>query len=129
MAEPRGARAGFGFAQPALTSPRIRLLPGPQYSREAMRALCAAPYELVSGDRMGLRLAGPEVPGGELISEATPLGAVQITPQGQPIVLLQDRGRLGGYAKPALVHPADLPRLAQMRPGQTLRFVMHHAPA
>lgn len=129
VAEPREARAGFGFAQPALAAPRIRLLPGPQYSREAMQALCAAPYELVAGDRMGLRLAGPEVPGGELISEATPLGAVQITPQGQPIVLLQDRGRLGGYAKPALVHPADLPRLAQMRPGQTLRFVMHHAPA
>jgi allophanate hydrolase subunit 2 len=72
---------------------------------------------------MGLRLLGPEVPGGELISEATPLGAVQITTEGQPIVLLNDRGRIGGYAKPALVHPADLPWLAQLRPGQTVRFV------
>lgn len=123
VAAPRGARAGFALGQPPLTPRRVRLLPGPQYTPEALQALCAAPYELVSGDRMGLRLAGPEVPGGELISEATPLGAVQITTQGQPIVLLNDRGRIGGYAKPARVHPADLPWLAQLRPGQKVWFV------
>ncbi len=123
VSEHRGARAGFALGQPALTPRRVRLLPGPQHTPEALQALCAAPYELVSGDRMGLRLAGPEVPGGELISEATPLGAVQITPQGQPIVLLNDRGRIGGYVKPALVHPADLPWLAQLRPGQKVWFV------
>jgi len=123
VAEPRAVRGGFGYDQGGLSPACIRLLPGPQYSREAMEALCAAHYELASGDRMGLRLSGPEVPGGELISEATPLGAVQITTQGQPIVLLNDRGRIGGYAKPALVHPADLPRLAQLRPGELLRFV------
>ncbi|MDW8426473.1 MAG: 5-oxoprolinase subunit PxpB [Meiothermus sp.] len=123
VAELRGARGGFALGQPALTPRQVRLLPGPQYTPEALKALCAAPYELVSGDRMGLRLAGPEVPGGELISEATPLGAVQITTQGQPIVLLNDRGRIGGYAKPALVHPADLAWLAQLRPGQKVRFV------
>ncbi|MBO1438169.1 5-oxoprolinase subunit PxpB [Meiothermus sp. CFH 77666] len=122
VAVPRGARAGFALSQPALMPRRVRLLPGPQYTPEALQALCAAPYELVSGDRMGLRLAGPEVPGGELISEATPLGAVQITTQGQPIVLLNDRGRIGGYAKPARVHPADLPWLAQLRPGQKVWF-------
>ena len=123
VGEVRRARAGFGLALPPLGQRRVRLLPGPQYSPEAMRALCSGAYELASGDRMGLRLVGPEVPGGELISEATPLGAVQITTEGQPIVLLNDRGRLGGYAKPALVHPADLPWLAQLRPGRTLRFV------
>lgn len=123
VAEIREARAGFGFALPLLEPRRVRLLPGPQYSPEAMRALCSAPFELVSGDRMGLRLLGPEVPGGELISEATPLGAVQITTEGQPILLLNDRGRIGGYAKPALVHPFDLPWLAQLRPGQAVRFV------
>ncbi len=123
VAEVRGARAGFGLTMPPLVQRRVRLLPGPQYSPEAMRALCAGTYELASGDRMGLRFVGPEVPGGELISEATPLGAVQITTEGQPIVLLNDRGRIGGYAKPALVHPADLPWLAQLRPGQTVRFV------
>lgn len=123
VAEPRRPRAGYGVMLPPLAQRPVRLLPGPQYSPEAMRALCSGPYELASGDRMGLRLVGPEVPGGELISEATSLGAVQITTEGQPIVLLNDRGRLGGYAKPALVHPADLPWLAQLRPGQTVRFV------
>ncbi|WP_018467760.1 5-oxoprolinase subunit PxpB [Calidithermus timidus] len=124
VAAPKAVRAGFGFHQTALPAQvRVRLLPGPQYSPEALRALCAAPFTLESGDRMGLRLEGPEVPGGELISEATPLGALQITPQGQPIVLLNDRGRIGGYAKPALVHPADLAQLAQLRPGQRVCFV------
>jgi len=123
VAEPRRPRGGFGFPRQLPVSKRIRLLVGPQYSLEAMQALCTEPFEMVSGDRMGLRLSGPEVPGGELISEATPLGAVQITTQGQPIVLLNDRGRIGGYAKPALVHSADLPWLAQLRPGQKVRFV------
>lgn len=123
VGELRGARAGFGPGLPPLGQRRVRLLPGPQYSPEALRALCSGTYELASGDRMGLRLAGPAVPGGELISEATPLGAVQITTEGQPMVLLNDRGRIGGYAKPALVHPADLPWLAQLRPGQSVRFV------
>lgn len=124
LAAPRRALAGFGLGQQWPVKQRIRLLAGPQYSLEAMQALCLAPFELVSGDRMGLRLSGPEVPGGELISEATPLGAIQITTQGQPLVLLNDRGRIGGFTKPAIVHPADLPWLAQLRPGQKVRFEM-----
>ena len=71
---------------------------------------------------MGLCLSGALTTGGDVSSEATPLGAVQITSGGQPIVLLHDRGRMGGYAKPAVVHPADLWRLAQLRDGQNLRF-------
>jgi KipI family sensor histidine kinase inhibitor len=124
LAAPRMPLAGFGFGQQWPLKRRIRLLTGPQYSLEAMQALCRAPFELVSGDRMGLRLSGPEVPGGGLISEATPLGAIQITTQGQPLVLLNDRGRIGGFTKPAIVHPADLPGLAQLRPGQKVRFTM-----
>ncbi|RIH80366.1 KipI antagonist [Calidithermus terrae] len=125
VAEPRAVRPGFRHPQPELPPrPRVRLLPGPQFSREALEALCARALEVGTADRMGMRLAARhEVPGGEVVSEATPLGAVQVPPGGQPIVLLNDRGTLGGYAKPALVHPADLPHLAQLRPGQQLRFV------
>jgi allophanate hydrolase subunit 2 len=103
---------------------RVRILPGPQANREALEALASSTYSLASGDRMGLRLDGPSVPGGELISEPTPLGAIQVTPGGHPLILLNDRGRIGGYAKPALVDPRDLPILVQLRPGSPIRFLI-----
>jgi KipI family sensor histidine kinase inhibitor len=119
------ARPGFSYRpyhwrRPA---PALRLLPGPQESKEAMDALCASSFEVTSADRMGVRLAGPEVPGGEVLSEAVPLGAIQVPPGGSPILLLNDRGTLGGYAKPALLHPADLARAGQLRAGDRVRFV------
>ncbi|MFO7546539.1 MAG: 5-oxoprolinase subunit PxpB [Trueperaceae bacterium] len=101
-----------------------RLLPGPQVTPEALRALTDQAFEVGRADRTGMHLVGPEVPGGEITSEAVPLGAVQVTRAGAPIILLNDRGTLGGYAKPAVVHPADLARLAQLRVGARVRFVM-----
>ncbi|PNY79531.1 5-oxoprolinase subunit PxpB [Deinococcus koreensis] len=102
---------------------RLRLLPGPQATLDALQALGRAPFRITGLDRMGLRLSGPPVPGGQVISEATPLGAVQVTPAGDPIVLLADRGRLGGYSKPAVIHPLDLPLAAQLRPGQSVHLI------
>ncbi len=118
-------RARPGFTSPLLTLPSavtLRLQPGPQASRDALRALTQAPFTVAGADRMGVRLDGPPVPGGELISEGTPLGAVQVTPAGQPILLLGDQGRVGGYHKPAVLDPRDLPLAAQLRPGQRVRF-------
>lgn len=115
-----GARRGAG---PFGSVTTLRLLPGPQHEPEAWAALTGAPFEVSAADRVGVRLAGAPVPGGEVTSEGVPVGAVQVPPGGSPIVLLADRGTLGGYAKPALVHPADLPRLAQLRPGDRVRFV------
>ena len=121
----RVPRAGFALRQPELPEVmRVRLLPGPQATPEALEALTSGEFTVSSPDRMGVRFEGPKVPGGELISEATPMGAVQITIQGDPILLLNDRGRIGGYAKPAVIDPRDLPWVAQLRPGQRLRFVM-----
>ena len=71
---------------------------------------------------MGVRLDGPAVPGGELLSESPPPGAVQVTSGGGPILLLADRQRSAGYDKPAVIHPGDLPLAAQLRSGETLRF-------
>jgi KipI family sensor histidine kinase inhibitor len=119
----RAVRPGFTLPQPTLEAqPIIRLQPGPQASFEALRALHGARYTFERGDRMGLQFAGTQVPTREISSEATPLGAVQVTSGGQPIVLLHDRGRIGGYSKPAIVHPGDLWRFAQLRPGQSVRF-------
>src|SRR5690606_18914149 len=68
----------------------IRLLPGPQADSEATRALTDQPFEVGRADRTGMHLVGPEVPGGEITSEAAPIGAVQVTRAGAPIVLLHD---------------------------------------
>ena len=123
----RSARSGFGFLPPRGWSDGVvtlRIVPGPQASEEALTRLVGASFAVSSADRIGVRLQGPALPGGEVISEAVPVGAVQVPPGGAPILLLNDRGTTGGYAKPALVHPADLPLAGQLRPGTRVRFVL-----
>jgi allophanate hydrolase subunit 2 len=100
----------------------LRITPGPQASDEALAALTKQTFTVSNADRMGLRLADADVPGGELTSEAVPIGAIQVPSGANPILLLHDRGTIGGYFKPAVLHPADLPRAAQIRQGQKVRF-------
>nr|WP_279232119.1 5-oxoprolinase subunit PxpB [Thermus albus] len=124
LQEAKGVRPGRSFSpRPLPEDLRIRLLPGPQCSKEALQALLSAPFWVVRADRMGLELQGPEVPGGEGLSEATPLGGIQVPPSGRPLVLLADKGSLGGYAKPARVRAEDLWLLGQAWPGAVLRFM------
>ncbi len=114
-----------GVARPRRASGEtvvIRLRRGPQWSGLAARALESNAFVLSAADRTGVRLSGADVPGGELLSESPPLGAVQVPTSGAPIVLLADRLRSAGYAKPALVHPADLSRFGQLREGASIRF-------
>ena len=119
----RPVRPGRAFPQRPLPEAfRLRLLPGPQFAGEAFRALCSGPFRVARADRVGVELLGPEVPGGEGLSEPTPLGGVQVPPSGRPLVLLADKGSLGGYAKPALVDPRDLWLLGQARPGVEIHF-------
>jgi biotin-dependent carboxylase-like uncharacterized protein len=75
-------------------------------------------------NRMGIRLKGLALanPGGHMITEGTPLGAVQAPPDGQPIVLFVEHQTTGGYPKPANVISADFWRLGQMRPRDEVRF-------
>jgi antagonist of KipI len=77
-------------------------------------------------DRMGVRLAGgnlPSVDSGDLLSAAVVPGTIQVPPDGQPVVLMADAPTIGGYAQAAHVIGVDLPMVAQLRPGDTLRFV------
>lgn len=76
------------------------------------------------GDRMGIRLLGPvlQYQGRPMISEGIPLGAVQVPPDGQPIVLLNDRQTIGGYPRLGALTPLALARLAQCLPGEPVRF-------
>ena len=75
-------------------------------------------------DRMGIRLLGPalQYQGAPMISEGIPLGAVQVPPDGQPIVLLNDRQTIGGYPRLGALTPLALAQLAQCMPGAVVRF-------
>lgn len=93
-----------------------------------MRALTERPLRIESSDRMGIRLSPTTARGTGIRSEGNPLGAVQLTSDGHPIVLLNDRGTMGGYTKPAVVHPNDLPKLVQARDGAWVKFVRSSEP-
>ncbi|AZF51931.1 Allophanate hydrolase 2 subunit 2 [Pseudomonas sp. R4-34-07] len=75
-------------------------------------------------DRMGMRLLGTPLhyQGLSLISEGIPLGAIQVPPDGQPIVLLNDRQTIGGYPRLGALTPLSLARLAQCLPGEKVRL-------
>ena len=75
-------------------------------------------------DRMGIRFTGQSLECGntDIISDAIPFGAVQITSAGLPVVMAADRQTTGGYAKIACVTKASMCRLAQALPGTKVRF-------
>jgi allophanate hydrolase subunit 2 len=101
------------------------LHPGLQHDPVALEALLSGRFVVGSRDRTGARLAGPPIhlARHDVRSQGVPWGAVQVPADGQPIVLLADRGRTGGYAVPAVVDPRDLWQLAQARPGSEVWFV------
>jgi biotin-dependent carboxylase-like uncharacterized protein len=107
----------------------FRITDGPQsdwFPESCLQTLCSAAYRVTEeSNRLGLRLDGPALPAtttGELITEGVPLGALQITPSGQPILLFVEQQTTGGYPKIANVISADLFRIGQLRPRDTIRF-------
>jgi len=102
----------------------LRLHPGPDGEDEAYAALLATAFALGARDRMGAWLDGRRIRARrpDVDSEGVPLGAVQLPADGRPVVLLNDRGRTGGYALAGIVDPRDLAGLAQARPGSAVTF-------
>lgn len=119
---------------PALTLPEhdesvIRTVEGlhvPLFDEAARDLFYGARWHIApDSNRMGFRLRGPRlalVQPADILSQATCLGTVQVPPAGQPIVLMADHQTTGGYPRLAEVIAADMPRLAQSKPGATLRF-------
>jgi biotin-dependent carboxylase-like uncharacterized protein len=118
-------------------TPEVHVVLGPQddyFTGEGVTTLLSGEYFVDStSDRMGYRLNGPEIAHkgasdggttiGAIISDGIPLGAVQVTLDRQPIVMMADRQTTGGYPKIATVISADIPLLAQCLPGQsTVKF-------
>ena len=108
----------------------LRLIPGyqfEQFSRTAHDALFGGDFTVSNrSDRMGCILEGSliESPEREMLSEGICLGAVQVPPDGRPIVLLNDRQTIGGYPKLGSVVSVDLWKLAQSVPETHVRFKM-----
>jgi KipI family sensor histidine kinase inhibitor len=110
----------------ARTGP-LRVTPGPQahWFSDQLGDLYGAAYQVAEeSNRMGLRLRGPAIPSpaGHMLTEGVPLGAIQIPPGGQPIILFVEHQTTGGYPKPANVISADFWRLGQLRPRDEVRF-------
>jgi antagonist of KipI len=79
----------------------------------------------MDSNRMGVRLTGVGIDapmGGEMTTEGAPLGAIQITPSGEPVILFVDHQTTGGYPKIACVISADHWRVGQLLPRQEVRF-------
>ncbi|PMR71575.1 biotin-dependent carboxyltransferase family protein [Halomonas heilongjiangensis] len=125
-----GGRGGDVRSAPPTERPdyrqtaRLALLPGAQIGGFTGRSLFDA-FNAVwrvddRADRMGVRLTGPRLRCRieSLISEGIGLGAVQVPPDGQPIVLLNDRQTIGGYPRLGALTPLAASRLAQCLPGQ-----------
>ena len=109
---------------------RLRILPGPQAEQPpgALARLLRASFTVdARSDRVGVRLQrvdGPCQTGGQTLSEGLPRGAVQLPPDGEPVVLLADAQATGGYRVPAVVISADLWRIGQLRPSDEVRFAL-----
>lgn len=107
----------------------VRAVRGPEctwFTLEAQKQFFSADWTATKeADRMGVRLAGPVLERrqtGDMISSAVNAGVVQVPAAGQPIVLLPSRQSVGGYPRLAAVATVDLPRIAQLRPGDRVRF-------
>jgi len=112
----------------------VRVIPCYQqhrFSRSEQRRFFGGPYEVSDRiDRMGYQLRGATITcsQSELLSEGITRGAIQITGEGQPIVLLNDRQTIGGYPKIGTALSLDIARLSQLTPGAKVYFtpISHH---
>jgi len=108
----------------------LRALPGPQdhhFTEKGFRTFCTSTYHVTPRcDRMGVRLDGPKIERRtdveeSIISEGFLSGAIQVPGDGKPIIILTELVT-GGYTKIATVISVDLTKVAQLKPGDRVRF-------
>ncbi len=107
----------------------LRVVMGPQddcFTEQGIRTFLNSVYTVSNEcDRMGCRMEGDPIEhknGADIITDGISFGAVQVPAHGRPIVMMADHQTTGGYTKIACVISADLPVLAQCRPGSKVRF-------
>jgi biotin-dependent carboxylase-like uncharacterized protein len=114
---------------PTAADAPIRVVWGPQddeFADDAKKLFVDSEWKIsATSDRMGYRLEGPVIKhlhGHNIVSDGTVNGSLQVPGNGQPIVLMPDRGTSGGYPKIATVISADFGRFAQTPAGRGFRF-------
>jgi biotin-dependent carboxylase-like uncharacterized protein len=114
---------------PAIPDAPIRIVFGPQddeFADDTKKLFLDSEWKIsATSDRMGYRIEGPVIrhlDGHNIVSDGTVNGSIQVPGNGQPIVLMPDRGTSGGYPKIAAVISADLGRFAQLPAGRAFRF-------
>ncbi|MBL5782116.1 biotin-dependent carboxyltransferase family protein [Heyndrickxia sporothermodurans] len=107
----------------------LRVILGPQegaFSKKAIDTFLSSTYKATKDvNRMGCRLEGPvieHIGGADITSEGIFFGAIQVPKNGQPIIFLVGRQSVGGYTKIGGVITVDLPKLAQVKPGDRITF-------
>lgn len=107
----------------------VNVLPGPefdQFSSHTIAHFFSQTYTIANdSNRMGYRLLGKELSiesKQEVISSGIVVGTIQVSNAGQPILLMRDAQTTGGYPRIAVVLPEELDRLAQLKPGEAVRF-------
>ena len=130
-ARPGAPARGVDVRRLDLRRARVRLVPGPHLrmlGHASWRTLFEASFTLSpESDRMGLRFTGDDATlsltgAAEVRSAPVAMGTVQLPPGGMPIVLMADRQVTGGYPRLGEIASVDLPALAQLRPGDAIRF-------
>jgi antagonist of KipI len=109
---------------------RLRCIVGPHeamFTKEALETIFTSRFIVTpQSNRMGYRLEGSVLRhsnSADILSDATPIGSIQVPASGQPILLMADRQTTGGYPKIATVITADLPLAGQLAPGDWIEFV------
>jgi antagonist of KipI len=128
-AEPATNRLPPEFLLPADGSRVLRVIMGPHedhFTSEGLSTFLKEPYRVTpASNRMGYRLEGSKIAHRDspiVVSESTPLGAVQVPGQGMPVLLLRERGTTGGYTKIACIITPDLDVIAQTSLGAEVHF-------
>jgi antagonist of KipI len=108
---------------------RLRVVTGPHdvmFTAAARETFLTSRFIVTpQSNRMGYRLEGPplrHISSADILSDATPIGSLQVPASGQPILLMADRQTTGGYPKIATVITADLPVAGQLAPGDWIEF-------
>jgi biotin-dependent carboxylase-like uncharacterized protein len=123
-----GAEDAGRRIEPTVYDERVRAMTGPhddRFEKDVSARFFGEAFAVQpASDRQGVRLGGvPIAPrAGELLSCGVVAGAVQVPRGGAPIVLLADHGTTGGYPVIATVITADIGKVAQRMPGESLHF-------